>query len=54
MVVLSDKLDDHLVGEQWLAALVLGDEGVQPMLIWFHLSGYWTSLVEIVPRSSRA
>ena len=28
----GDQLDDHLVGEQGLAAPVLGDEGEQPML----------------------
>src|SRR3954447_17342330 len=28
----GDHLDDHLVGEQGLAAPVLGDEGEQPML----------------------
>jgi hypothetical protein len=28
----GDQLDDHLVGQQGLAAPVLGDEGEQPML----------------------
>ena len=28
----GDQLDDHPVGEPWLAAPVLGDEGEQPML----------------------
>ena len=28
----GDQLDDHLVGEQGLAAPVLGDEGEPPML----------------------